>query len=268
MGDAKKKWLQEIVVFMAIAFFLPFIAITILHVFTIPSAGIWLYLITGIAMLSPILGGIISLLIFRGKTRTLIYFKAVFSRKFPIYLTVLAFIVPALAMLIGRLLCYDSEQLLPFISMPTTLVTAIWSPIGEEFGWRGFLREHLRSRAGLVITIVCISAIWCAWHYWLFLIPDKFKIEIPILWFFIGCVADTVWMIWLVEKAKGSICPAMIYHFSYNLFYNCIPIKPEFYAGSIKAYAVLSIVILGSGIIAFILDRILNHQKGLYAKTS
>ncbi|MEZ5461736.1 lysostaphin resistance A-like protein [Dokdonella sp.] len=86
--------------------------------------------------------------------------------------------------------------------------------VGEEFGWRGFLQQHLIERWGLGRGIVVLGLVWSFYHLPVLLYGYNYP-ETPILGAFlispIQLVAVSMFMAWLTLRA-GSFWPAAIAH--------------------------------------------------------
>lgn len=79
----------------------------------------------------------------------------------------------------------------PFIKGITAkkLLIIMWALIAEEAGWRGFLQERLDRHFGCLVTPIFVGTIWALWHYHFFWLGTM---SIPVLPFFIGCIAAVI----------------------------------------------------------------------------
>ncbi len=58
--------------------------------------------------------------------------------------------------------------------LPLSIFLSLTSgPIGEELGWRGFMREEFNKRYGFLKSSVCQGLVWCFWHTLLWAVEWK-----------------------------------------------------------------------------------------------
>jgi uncharacterized protein len=90
----------------------------------------------------------------------------------------------------------------------TRLVVPIFSPMGEEPGWRGFaLPRMLADRTPFVATLV-LGVIVAVWHVPLIFIASEDLPAIGLL----GTVAVTFWYSWLFIHTGGSVLITIVAH--------------------------------------------------------
>jgi uncharacterized protein len=88
-------------------------------------------------------------------------------------------------------------------------------PLGEEFGWRGFLLPRLSARLGPTPATLVLGVIWTAWHLPLFLLHTWGH---PPLWMFFALLAGaSVLMTFGYNLAGGSILAAILAHYTFNV---------------------------------------------------
>ena len=104
-----------------------------------------------------------------------------------------------------------------------TIPAMIFSPIGEEFFFRGMIHEsakaHWGERAATLVNILAFGGIHLlhhgiardasGWH--LLIVPG-------LLWMLL--VVGTSWLFTLCRKQSGSIWPAVLAHSTFNLVMN------------------------------------------------
>lgn len=90
-------------------------------------------------------------------------------------------------------------------------VVLFGGPVGEEFGWRGFLLPRLRGKVGPLISGLLVGCIWSLWH-------------LPMFWFhisgydigFVEYLLETIYLsmlfTWLYERSGGSLFLAILFH--------------------------------------------------------
>jgi membrane protease YdiL (CAAX protease family) len=140
-------------------------------------------------------------------------------------------IVPALPYaLAGALLpvCLGLAYLLtrgaPLSGMPWTPVAVlalslgaalVTGPLAEEFGWRGYLQHRLLDRFAPFWTALLVGGIWWLWHFALY--PTSvFAQPALALNFLAFLVTWSIFMVFLVERAGGSVWPAVLLHWAAN----------------------------------------------------
>jgi uncharacterized protein len=101
----------------------------------------------------------------------------------------------------------------------------ILAPILEEFGWRGYGVDSLRSRFNLFRTSLLFAALWSIWHLPLFFIQGYFHHEVltasivNVVNFFVSFFPVAILMNWLYYKNNRSITAAVLFHFILNFFF-------------------------------------------------
>lgn len=109
----------------------------------------------------------------------------------------------------------------------------------EEIGWRGYLRPYLRERMEKEWHVpVSIGIIWFLWHYHYFY---QNGIEVPLLSFFIGCIAESFVYEYLLQWSEGNLLSSMTYHFSWNLCIHLFAINPADNAGNEFPYILMTL---------------------------
>ena len=91
-------------------------------------------------------------------------------------------------------------------------------PFSEEFGWRGFALPRLQERSNGLTAALVLGGIWVVWHLPAFFISGMGQSRIPIWTFAITDVSVSVLMTWVVNRARGSVLPAILMHWSINRF--------------------------------------------------
>lgn len=90
--------------------------------------------------------------------------------------------------------------------------------VGEEFGWRGVLQDHVIDRFGLHAGIVLLGLVWAFWHLPSILAGYNYP-ETPVLGglvlFPVALVANSYVLAWLTLRAR-SFWPAVLFHGSVN----------------------------------------------------
>jgi membrane protease YdiL (CAAX protease family) len=100
--------------------------------------------------------------------------------------------------------------------LATGLAFAVFTgPLYEEFGWRGYLQPVLLARLRPIAVALALATIWCAWHYPLFH-DSAFATLLSSAAFWGFCFAWSVFLVYLVPRAGGSVWPAVALHWAAN----------------------------------------------------
>ncbi|NIO22169.1 MAG: CPBP family intramembrane metalloprotease [Candidatus Aenigmarchaeota archaeon] len=92
----------------------------------------------------------------------------------------------------------------------------IYDGLGEEVGWRGLALPELQRRLGSLGGNIILGIIWALWHLPLFFMPGSFQYGDSL---FIYVYLLTCWSIviaLLVNKARGSVLVAILFHETAN----------------------------------------------------
>ncbi|WP_163336067.1 CPBP family intramembrane glutamic endopeptidase [Desulfopila sp. IMCC35008] len=103
-------------------------------------------------------------------------------------------------------------------SMPLGFMTflLIYIGLGEEIGWRGFALPRFQEILGSLGGSIATGVFWAFWHVPLFLMPgsSQYGHSIPLFVYLLTCW--TVPMAVFVDKANGSVIPAILFHVAVN----------------------------------------------------
>jgi len=210
--------------------------------------GILYRVLVVLATASPSITAILLMVAKLGISGAFHTLKEMLDFKLAIRLYWVILILPFAFMLAGKTLAWLIFGLAPiWIVIPDTIVTSLVSPLGEEFGWRGYLTGRLLKHFNPVQSSVILGLVWAGWHYWFYLIPGPFSIEIPFLFLVLSCIADTAWYTYFFVRSGGSVVTALLFHFAYNLSYRVIPIRTSLYSGNSWPYLLTVILELLAG---------------------
>jgi uncharacterized protein len=93
-------------------------------------------------------------------------------------------------------------------------MNVLGGPLGEEFGWRGFLLPRLTSRFGPTPATLLLGFIWTAWHLPLFLLHTWSSAP---LWFFTILTVSVAFFLTLgYNLTGGSILAGILAHYTFN----------------------------------------------------
>lgn len=224
---------NSIVLFLIFAFGLPIICVPLEKV--VFKSGSINFILFGIEAAAPTLAAVIAISILSGKIGIREFLKKCYVKNIKINYILLGVMIPIVLIAAAKLTCFVFDSSTPFIKGITAkkLLIVMWALIAEEAGWRGFLQEKLDKHFGCLGTPIFAGTVWALWHYHFFWLGTM---SIPVLPFFIGCIADSFGYYWVTKKSKGNVIPASLWHFTYNLFMNILLINPEFNHGSIAPY--------------------------------
>ena len=227
---------NKLTIFLIIAFILPLILVIIQSRST--YAGIS-FVLFGIQAASPTISAVIVLGLSKELYSTV---AVVLHQKNLIKAVVYPVIITGLTMVFSKAIycfCFGSEFEICQLSV-TQFFVVMWALIAEELGWRGFLEPTLKKMGVHRLLTPCIvGIIWSLWHYHYFL---QNKIDAPILWFTIGCIAESYIYSYLMRVTGGNLLSAMIYHFMWNLMLHIVAISPSENNGIIWPYVILTIL--------------------------
>lgn len=108
------------------------------------------------------------------------------------------------------------------VPLPLSVFLSLTSgPMGEELGWRGFMREEFHKRYGFVKSSICQGLVWCFWHTLLWAVDSPFTDwrAVPyILSNIVVITSITVFMNIVLERHDNLVYSVMM-HFGFNIIY-------------------------------------------------
>lgn len=175
--------------------------------------------------------------------------------RFPTVLYAVALLLPAVLAWasLGLHTIVSGHAPAAWLVLPGSLLTVLISPLGEEFGWRGFVLPRLQQRHSPVVASLLVGGLWAGWHYWYFLLPGWEAVGFG--WFLVGVLGDSFWHTWLYNRAGGSVLPAILLHGAGNLWYRMIPLVPAAFAGDPGPYAGFCALSLATGMFVCLTAR-------------
>jgi len=118
---------------------------------------------------------------------------------------------------------------------------------GEEVGWRGFALPRLQTFTSPMIAALIISIFWAPWHFFLWQAEGA---PVLTLQFWIGSYTSnillSVLIVWICNRAKGSILVAGIAHAAANTAVAFIPV-PNMQG--------INLIMLVAALVMILLDR-------------
>ena len=238
--------------------------------FLIPIIAVWLQMTVGNPIVKFVFYGIeaaapsFAAIAMMGKDKEIkIFLQENFKRKNVIKAIVFPIMIVIVTMLVAKgivCLLYKTPFMLGNIPV-TQIVIILWALIAEEIGWRGYLQPmltKLMKHQNLVPMVV--GVVWCLWHYHYFLFGEM---QVPLLWFALGCIAESYIYSYLLRWTDNNLVSAMIYHFSWNLFIHIFALNPVDNMGNPSAYITLTIL----EILIALLFFCFSNKKLFYNRT-
>ena len=114
---------------------------------------------------------------------------------------------------------------------------------GEEVGWRGFALPRLQVRTSPLIAALNIGVFWTLWHFFYWQAEGKPVMTVD-FWveMYICHTLLSVFIVWLCNRAKGSILVAGITHAAVNTAQAFIPLQGIW--GLILTWSVAALVMI------------------------
>ncbi|MBD1844744.1 CPBP family intramembrane metalloprotease [Cyanobacteria bacterium FACHB-63] len=169
----------------------------------------------------------------------------------------IAFLLPAAAMAIALGLHLASGGTLPpspasgrwlLAVLNFILVLLIGGPLGEEFGWRGYLLPRLQRRFSALWASIILGIIWSIWHLPLFFTPGTVQQQLPIALFFLNTTALSILFTWLFNRTGGSVVIAIVLHTAVNSWAWVFPILPRA-ADSLRPYSIATVLLWSMAVV-------------------
>jgi len=110
-----------------------------------------------------------------------------------------------------------SLSLLGLVAVKFLYQFFFFNATGEETGWRGFALPRLQARTSPLIAALVIGFFWASWHF-IFWRSDGKPILTMEFWLemWIGHILASFLIVWICNRAKGSILVAGIAHAAMN----------------------------------------------------
>lgn len=223
---------NDICMFLLLTFLMPFFFVLCQRTSVHPVLQLLFY---GLEAASPS----IAALLVQAKNRQLLSF---FKKNFTGGKSGTALLFPCVfslaPMLLARL-CTGSSSSGHFLNYDLQFIVIVWAFFAEEIGWRGYLRPYLKEHLEKEWYVPVITGIiWFLWHYHYFY---QNGIEVPLLCFFIGCIAESFVYEYLLQWSDGNLLSSMMYHFSWNLCLHLFAINPADHAGNEVPYILMTL---------------------------
>jgi membrane protease YdiL (CAAX protease family) len=195
----------------------------------------------------------------RPETNLKDFVKSVFSQKLRLDLmlvsgvaVVLSSIVPLLILSFSEGQSFTSFFSLKGYSLPVTLLLCLFAgPLGEELGWRGYLRVELDKKYSFIQASIVAGVIWAFWHAILWFVDVAFMDGATGLPLVIYIIANVVVMTSLViimnvvMQRSNNLLNAIWIHLCYNvIFYHLTNINLAYFGWLTIVYAITGALFL------------------------
>lgn len=195
----------------------------------------------------------------RPETNLKDFVKCVFSQKIRLDLAlvsgvavVLSSIVPIWILSFSEGQPFTSFFSLKGYSLPVTLLLCLFAgPLGEELGWRGYLRVEFDKKYGFIQASVVAGVIWALWHAILWFVDVAFMdgaTGLPLVVYItanIVVMTSLVIIMNVVMKRSNNLLNAIWIHFCYNvIFYHLTNITHAYFGWLTIVYAITGALFL------------------------
>ena len=231
---------KEILIYIIYVFTIPFISVLLMSHVSMFQSGVGNLILYGIEGASPAIAAML-VSIHNGGTKNLKHFlKVNYKENRNIGLCITAFLIPAIVLTIakGLLSLFTNHNSFVVLPSPRKMLIILWALIAEELGWRGFLQPKINQIVNNTCTPFIVGVIWSLWHYHFWI---SGSMDVPIIIFLYGCIAESYGYYIITKVAKDNIIPASIWHFSGNLFFNLYLFNPNWNDGSVMPYLLVNL---------------------------
>lgn len=147
------------------------------------------------------------------------------------------------------------------------LYVLVFSALGEEVGWRGYLLPRLLHRLSPFQASLILGLIWACWHLPLFWLPDTIQAQLPLSWFLAQILGSTFLYTWIYLRTNKSLLPVILFHAAGNSSLGLLPILPLDNGGSLRPLWLLVGLLWSTAILVIYLERELFFSPILKSPT-
>ena len=129
----------------------------------------------------------------------------------------------------------------PFVA--SFFLSLFSGPMGEELGWRGYLRPELNQKYGFLKGSVVQGIIWAFWHALLWFVDSEFMDARMIVYVLSNVIVITsiaLIMNVILEKENNLLYSVWI-HFCFNLPYSFLQVGISYYAVMCAIFPILAV---------------------------
>ena len=231
-----------------------------------PYLGAFLMIV---ASFGPSLAGVIAVAVTTGRSGLRRWIGRCLNWRVAWGWYVLAFLAPPVVMVFalalnvllgGSLPVFPAATQIPLVIANFGLVLVIGGPLGEEFGWRGYLMPMLTTRLSWCAASLGVGLVWGLWHLPLFFMDGTPQADMPIAIFLINIIAGSVLFGWFFERTGRSVLPALVLHTSLNGFAGILGIVPN--AATVLPYMLVTgLLVLNATVLLILSDRTQSHGQ-------
>ncbi len=99
----------------------------------------------------------------------------------------------------------------------TFMITFVFGgPLGEEMGWRGYALPRLLINGGTLWASLMVGIFWGLWHLPLFWIRGSLQANLPVMWFMVSILAESILYTWVYKHTNHSLLLMCLFHTSIN----------------------------------------------------
>ncbi len=191
----------------------------------------WLSGGQGIFVFGPSIAGVITIALVSGKVGLRDLLKSALKWKVKWKWWLIALFLPALLTIIALgINVFTGASVPPFTFIKTEwyllpvffLITIIGGPLGEEFGWRGFMLPNLQQKMKPWLASLFIGLVWGLWHLPQFFNPEAVHFELGLARLPLYVLAEmglATLMTFVYNQTKGSLLlGGIIYHNADNFW--------------------------------------------------
>jgi membrane protease YdiL (CAAX protease family) len=229
-----KIWLEKsMFAFFLVAFAIPWVAWSAFQILDLETVGPWSDDNRTGTMLATILlysggacsiGGLVATYVDGGKKQLVELLRSLlivnvetrwwlYALFLPLCYSTLGLVT--FAIIHGGLGSFEISGLLLYVS-PIVLLALTTGPIGEEFGWRGFLLPKLLQQYTPFAASVLLGVIWSLWHLPLY-IDEVFGTLAQGLLFTFMVIAFSILMTHLFLHSRKSLLLIIVFHWTINI---------------------------------------------------
>lgn len=142
----------------------------------------------------------------------------------------------------------NSVQILAAFIIVNVLVS-----IFEEAGWRAYAAPRLQQRYSSLISGLVIGVIWSLWHLPYFFTKGATHNGLPFTWFLLTLTSISIVLVWVMNHTHQSALMAILFHTSFNLSAQFLPIQLAYQSGDHLTFWLTCIFsVIGTLIIIFV----------------
>lgn len=222
----------------------------------------------------PSIMGILITKVYSKKSSVIYIMKSLlkFKIQFKEYLIILSYFPIMIGSFFG--LIYIIEYQLIELSYPIKVfplvffyILVLQGPLGEEFGWRGFLLNRLMTSYSAMISSIIVGIVWTFWHIPLFFIDNtiqwqmlqKFSLIKTLSGYLLYTVLVSILIAIVFTRTNRSVWAAILFHTIANTTLGYAPIMLTA-KGSFVLLSILFLVTILS-IKFYLKDLIENNIK-------